>query len=183
MNNKTLTKVALRYRAVFLDVNPEDIASIDVLKDAASAAIFGAQGANGVILVTTKQGKAGKVELTYNGSMGWSNSYKRPQLLDAKQYMAIIDEYTFNTSGKKLEWEGWVPAGVLQNVADGWTGTDWWDVFMNKNAKQQNHALTLTGGSDKSKFLMSYTYTDNKGIMGGDVASYYNRHTMRHTNQ
>jgi TonB-linked SusC/RagA family outer membrane protein len=161
------------------NINPNDIESIDVLKDAASAAIFGAQGANGVILVTTKQGKAGKVELTYNGSMGWSNSYKRPQLLDAKQYMAIIDEYTFNTSGKKLEWEGWVPADILQKVADGWTGTDWWDVFMNKNAKQQNHALTLTGGSDKSKFLMSYTYTDNKGIMGGDVASYYNRHTMR----
>ena len=79
------------------DINPADIESIDVLKDAASAAIYGARAANGVILVTTKQGKAGKIEVTYNGSMGWSNAYKRPQLLDAKQYMTIIDEYTFNT--------------------------------------------------------------------------------------
>ena len=77
-------------------INPNDIESIDVLKDAASAAIYGSRAANGVILVTTKQGKAGKVELTYNGAMGWSNVYKRPQLLNAQQYMTIYDEYNFN---------------------------------------------------------------------------------------
>ena len=79
-------------------LNPSDIESVDVLKDAASAAIYGARAANGVILVTTRQGKAGKIELSYNGAMGWSNAYKRPQLLNAKQYMTIIDEYSFNTS-------------------------------------------------------------------------------------
>ena len=66
------------------DINPADIESIDVLKDAASAAIYGARAANGVILVTTRQGKAGKVEITYNGAIGWSNAYKRPQLLNAQ---------------------------------------------------------------------------------------------------
>ena len=161
------------------DINPADIESIDVLKDAASAAIYGARAANGVILVTTKQGKAGKIELSYNGAMGWSNAYKRPQLLNAKQYMTVIDEYTFNTSGQKMDWPGFVPQDILDKVNNGWEGTDWWGAFENKNAQQQNHSVTLTGGTDRSKFAMSYTYTGNEGIMGADVASYYKRHTIR----
>ena len=163
------------------DINPNDIESIDVLKDAASAAIYGSRAANGVILVTTKQGKAGKVELTYNGAMGWSNSYKRPQLLNAQQYMTIMDEYSFNISGAKVNFADFVPQNILDKVAQGWEGTDWWGAFMNENAQQQNHSVTLTGGSDRSKFAMSYSYTDNEGIMGADQASYYNRHTIRIT--
>ena len=161
------------------DINPADIESIDILKDAASAAIYGARAANGVILVTTRQGKAGKIELSYNGAFGWSNAYKRPQLLNAQQYMNIIDEYTFNTSGQKMDWAGYVPADILDKVAKGWEGTDWWKAFENKNALQQNHSVTLTGGTDRSKFAMSYTYTGNDGIMGADRASYYKRHTIR----
>ena len=160
-------------------INPNDIESIDVLKDAASAAIYGARAANGVILVTTKQGKAGKIELSYNGAMGWSNAYKRPQLLNAQQYMTIIDEYTFNTSGQKLDWAGFVPSDILGRVNSGWEGTDWWGAFENKNAVQQNHSVTLTGGTDRSKFAMSYTYTGNEGIMGAEKASNYTRHTIR----
>ena len=160
-------------------INPADIESIDVLKDAASAAIYGARGANGVILVTTKQGKVGKIELSYNGSMGWSNAYKRPQLLNAQQYMTIMDEYSFNTSGQKCDFSAYIPQNVLDKVAEGWTGTDWWGAFENENAIQQNHSVTLTGGSDRSKFALSYTYTSNEGIMGADVASYYKRNTIR----
>ena len=173
-------------------INPNDIESIDILKDAASAAIYGARAANGVILVTTRQGKAGKVEITYNGAFGWSNAYKRPQLLNAQQYMTIMDEYTFNTSGQKMNWQGFVPNAtempdiqerglidILDKVKNGWEGTDWWGAFENKNALQQNHSVTLTGGSDRSKFAMSYTYTGNEGIMGADQASYYKRHTIR----
>lgn len=160
-------------------INPADIESIDVLKDAASAAIYGARGANGVILVTTKQGKVGKVELTYNGSIGWSNAYKRPQLLNAQQYMTIMDEYSFNTSGQKCDFSAYIPQNVLDKVAEGWTGTDWWGAFENENAVQQNHSVTLTGGSDRSKFALSFTNTSNEGIMGADVASYYKRNTLR----
>ena len=161
------------------DINPADIESIDVLKDAASAAIYGARAANGVILVTTKQGKAGKIEISYNGAVGWSNAYKRPQLLNAQQFMTIIDEYTFNTSGQKMDWAGFIPQDVITKVNSGWSGTDWWGKFENKNAVQQNHSVTLTGGTDRSKFAMSYTYTGNEGIMGADQASYYKRHTIR----
>ena len=161
------------------DINPADIESIDILKDAASAAIYGARAANGVILVTTKQGKAGKIELTYNGAFGWSNAYKRPQLLNAQQYMTIMDEYTFNTSGQKMDWAGFVPEDILKRVENGWEGTDWWAAFENENAQQQNHSVTLTGGTDRSKFAASYTFTSNEGIMGADRASYYKRHTIR----
>ena len=108
------------------DINPADIETIDVLKDAASAAIYGARAAHGVILVTTKQAKAGKIEISYNGAMGWSNAYKRPQLLNASQFMTILDEYTFNTSGAKMDWSGYVPQDIITKVNSGWSGTDWW---------------------------------------------------------
>ena len=160
-------------------INPADIESIDILKDAASAAIYGSRAANGVILVTTKQGKAGKMEISYNGAIGWSNVYKRPQMLNAQQFMTIMDEYSFNTSGQKVNFADFVPQSIINRVADGWQGTDWWGEFENKNALQQNHSVTLTGGSDRSKFAMSYTYTGNEGIMGANRASYYKRHTIR----
>ena len=160
-------------------INPNDIESIDVLKDAASAAIYGSRAANGVILVTTKQGREGKIELTYNGAIGWSNVAKRPQLLNAQQFMTIMDEYNWNTTGALTDFSAYVPADILAKVAGGWEGTDWWDAFVNKNALQQNHSATLTGGTDRSKFMMSYTYTGNEGIMGADRASYYKRHTIR----
>ena len=140
---------------------------------------YGARAANGVILVTTKQGKAGKIEISYNGAMGWSNAYKRPQLLNASQFMTILDEYTFNTSGAKMDWAGFVPQDIITKVNSGWSGTDWWGKFENKNALQNNHSITLTGGTDMSKFNMSYTYTGNEGIMGASEASYYKRHTIR----
>jgi TonB-linked SusC/RagA family outer membrane protein len=160
-------------------INPADIESIDILKDAASAAIYGSRAANGVILVTTKQGKAGKMEISYNGAIGWSNVYKRPQMLNAQQFMTIMDEYSFNTSGQKVNFADFVPQSIIDRVANGWQGTDWWGEFENKNALQQNHSVTLTGGSDRSKFAMSYTYTGNEGIMGANRASYYKRHTIR----
>ena len=158
-------------------INPADIESIDILKDAASAAIYGSRAANGVILVTTKQGKAGKMEISYNGAMGWSNVYKRPQMLNAQQFMTIMDEYSFNTSGQKVNFADFVPKSILDKVAGGWEGTDWWGEFENKNAVQHNHSVTLTGGTDRSKFAMSYTYTGNEGVMGADQASYYKLRT------
>ena len=93
--------------------------------------------------------------------------------------MTVMNEYSFNTSGSGLDFGAYVPADILNKVSSGWEGTDWWDVFTNKNALQQNHSVTLTGGNDLSKFVMSYTYTGNEGIMGADMASYYKRHTIR----
>ena len=106
-------------------LNPNDIESIDVLKDAASAAIYGARAANGVILVTTKQGKAGKIQLQYDGFVGWSNAYKVPGLVTAQQYMQLINETNFNTYGTATNWSSIVPQNILDKVNAGWEGTDW----------------------------------------------------------
>ena len=160
-------------------LNPNDIESIDVLKDAASAAIYGARAANGVILVTTKQGKAGKIQVQYDGFVGWSNAYKVPGTVNAKQYMQIINETNFNTYGTATNWSSLVPQEILNKVNQGWEGTDWFKEYENKNALQFSHAVTLTGGSDRSKFSMSVNYSSNEGIMGGDNASNYKRYGGR----
>ena len=160
-------------------LNPNDIESIDVLKDAASAAIYGARAANGVILVTTKQGKAGKVSVQYDGFVGISNPYKRPALLNAQEYMQIINETNFNTYGTATNWSSLVPASILNKINNGWEGEDWFEQYRNKNAFQQSHAATITGGTDRSKFALSVNYSTNEGIMGGDVASNYKRYGGR----
>ncbi|MBQ6750023.1 MAG: SusC/RagA family TonB-linked outer membrane protein [Bacteroidaceae bacterium] len=166
-------------------LNPNDIERIDVLKDAASAAIYGARAANGVILVTTKQGKEGKLSLQYDGYVGWSNAYKRPATLGAQDYMKVINETSVNTTGKVVDWASMMPAEIYQkingtwnpaagtteqypNIQNGWNGTDWWKTYENKNAVQTSHAVSLTGGTDRSKFAMGVNYSSNEGVMGGD---------------
>ena len=160
-------------------INPNDIESIDVLKDAASAAIYGSRAANGVILVTTKQGKEGKISITYDGFVGWSNAYRKPGLLNAQQYMEVINETNFNTYGTALNWSAMVPQAILDKVNNGWKGTDWFDVYRNKNAFQHSHAVTVNGGSDRSKFSISVNYSDQEGILGGSNASNYRRYGGR----
>ena len=160
-------------------LNPNDIESIDVLKDAASAAIYGARAANGVILVTTKQGKAGALAVEYDGYVGWSNAYKVPAMVNAQQYMQIINETNFNTYGNATNWSSIVPQSILDKVNQGWEGTDWFKEYENKNALQFSHAVTLSGGSERSKFSMSLNYSSNEGIMGGDNASSYKRYGGR----
>ena len=160
-------------------LNTNEIESIDVLKDAASAAIYGVAAANGVILVTTKQGKAGKIQASYDAYFGWSNPAKRPATLNAQEYMQIVNEVNFNTYGTTTNWSSLVPQDILDAVANGWEGTDWFEEYRNKNAFQTNHSFNLTGGNDRSKFSFSLGYTTNEGTMGADNASNYKRYTGR----
>ncbi|MDE5870743.1 MAG: TonB-dependent receptor [Muribaculaceae bacterium] len=160
-------------------LNPNDIESIDVLKDAASAAIYGARAANGVILVTTKQGKEGKVSITYDGFVGWSNPYRQPGSLNAQQYMQVVNETNFNTYGNPTNWASLVPQSILDRLNNGWQGEDWFDIYRNKNAFQQSHAVTLAGGGERSKFSISVNYSDQEGTLGRDNASDYKRYGGR----
>lgn len=140
-------------------LNPADIERIDVLKDAASCAIYGSSGANGVILITTKQGKVGKVSVSYDGNIGWANIYKMPDMLNAKEYMAVMDQVAYNNGGQPYDWSKFVDADLLtayQN--DTSPGTDWVKEFRNKNAVVTNHALNVTGGSEFSKFSTGIGY-------------------------
>lgn len=160
-------------------LNPADIESVDVLKDAASAAIYGSRAANGVILVTTKQGKMGKLEISYDGYVGWQNVYKMPNLLTAREYMAVQDEVMFNEGQTMNNWESLLGARVYGMVQDGWKGTDWFDAIREKDAVTQNHAINLMGGNEMSKFSMGFSYTNQDGILGKPFASSYDRYTAR----
>ncbi len=161
------------------NLNPSDIESIDVLKDAASAAIYGSRAANGVILVTTKQGKSGKVQVTYDGYYGVQNVYKMASLLNAKQYCAIMDEVNYNEGRAANDWKT-ILGSKYQSVMDGtWKGTNWLDEARNVDAPTQSHSLNIVGGNDISKFSMGVGYTSQEGILGKPVASDYQRTTVR----
>ena len=151
-------------------INPSDIESIEVLKDAASGAIYGARAANGVILVTTKKGKMGKTTVSYNFSQGWQTAWKHRDVLDATGYMVMQNE-------------GLVNAGQAPKYADPYnvtTNTDWQDLLFNDNAPVQNPELTLSGATEKVNYYFSLGYYDQEGIVGGNYGhSNYNRLTLR----
>ncbi len=159
-------------------LNPSDIESIDVLKDAASSAIYGARAANGVILVTTKQGKSGKIQVSYDGYYGIQNPYKVPPSLTASEYMLIQDEINYNEGLAAYDWATMIP-DLYNKVQKGWEGTNWLKEIENSNAPTQNHALNLAGGNDVSKFSMGLSYATQEGIYGSPVEPYYDRITAR----
>jgi len=157
-------------------LNPSDIESIDILKDAASAAIYGARAANGVVLVTTKQGRAGKLNVSFDGYIGWQNVYKKPELLNAQQYVDIMNEAHAN-DGKTIDWEKLVPD--WDRIQNGWEGPQWFESALNKNALIQNYALNVNGGSEQSVFSFGVSYTGQDGTIGKPVAPNYERTTVR----
>ena len=160
-------------------LNPSDIASVDILKDAASAAIYGSRAANGVVLVTTKQGQAGKLTVSYDAYAGWQNPYKMPSLLNAKEYMTIMNEVRFNEGQSPYDWAALIPKQYEQIQAGTWNGTNWLEEIRNDNALTQNHAFNLTGGNDQSKFSLGYSFTDQAGIFGAPVEPNFSRNNFR----
>lgn len=161
-------------------LNPADIERVDVLKDAASCAIYGARAANGVIMVTTKQGKAGKIQVSYDGYVGWQNLYKKPRMLTAKQYMEVMDQLAFNNGNEVYDWSKFINADLLKAYQDGTNpGTDWLAELRNKNAVTTSHAINIAGGSELSKFSIGTGYQYQDGIFGGPVKSDFRRFTFR----
>ena len=162
------------------NLNPADIERIDVLKDAASCAIYGSAAANGVIIVTTKQGSAGHIQISYDGNMGWSNIYRLPQMLTAKEYMNVMDLVRINSGDTPRDWTKYIDAGLLTDYRNGTNpGTDWIDAIRNKNAVTTNHALNVAGGTEFSKFSTGVGYQYQDGILGKPVKSDFRRFTFR----
>ena len=161
-------------------VNPNDIETMQVLKDAAATAIYGARGANGVVLVTTKQAKAGKYTVTYDGFYGIQNVQRMPEMLDAKQYMDAQSMLTVNAGGAPIDWANILDPKLYASIMDGsFKGTNWLDAIRNQNAPYQNHAVNVVGGSDRTKMSMGISNTSQEGIFGYPVQSKYNRTTVR----
>ena len=162
------------------NLNPADIERIDVLKDAASCAIYGSAAANGVILVTTKQGKEGKLQISYDANIGISNVYRLPQMLTAKQYMEIQDVMQFNTGAALWNWSDYLDEDLLAAYQSGANpGTNWVEAIRNEDAITTSHALNLTGGTDRSKISLGAGYQYQDGVFGNVVKSDYRRFTFR----
>ncbi len=140
-------------------IDPNDIASMEVLKDAASAAIYGAEAGNGVILITTKKGKAGQGKITYDFQWSSQSLARVPRMLNAEQYIDYMVES--NTFTKDYLLKNW----------DGTTNTSWTDVAF-ENGQMQKHNVAFTNGSEKGNYYLSLTYLDNNGIVKGDADVY-----------
>ena len=161
------------------NLNPADIERIDVLKDAASCAIYGSAAANGVILITTKQGKQGKVTVTYDGNIGWSNIYRLPQMLTAQQYMDVQDLVRFNSGVEPRDWSQYIDADLLARYKNGYEGSNYLEAIRNKNAVTTSHSVNIAGGSEYSKFSTGIGYQYQDGILGNLVKSDFRRFTLR----
>ena len=149
--------------AVAAAINPSDIASTDVLKDASATAIYGARGANGVIIITTKQGKVGKPQLTYDGSFGISTVSKKLDMLNAYEYVKLQNEIEPARAAEKYfplyEGHQWTLddyRGIAQNNYQD-------EIF--RTAWQQNHNIRLAGGSEGIRYNASLSYYDQEGIL------------------
>ncbi len=158
---------------------PSDIESIDVLKDAASAAIYGSRAANGVILVTTKKGNLkNKPSITYDFYNGWQSVDKAPQLLNAQQYIEIIDEAYANVGKKQVDWAKEVPN--YDEIVNGTsTGTDWFNEIYNPGAQVQSHAIGVTGGTEMSTYSLGFSTFKQEGILGKQANNVYDRKNIR----
>lgn len=153
-------------------LNPTDIQSVEILKDAASAAIYGARAANGVILVTTKSGVSGKTNITYDFTYGLQNPWKKRSVLNATEYMTLMNEVAVN--------DGNAPKYLPEQIASAGKGTDWQDETFNYDAPVQSHQVSVNGGSDKIVYFLSLGYFDQEGIVGGNYGkSNYNRWSLR----
>ncbi|MCG8700940.1 MAG: TonB-dependent receptor, partial [Bacteroidales bacterium] len=149
-------------------LNPGDIESIDVLKDAASAAIYGSRAANGVVLITTKSGSKGKMNITYSGYQGYQNATKKLDLLNAHQYRELMNEGARNSGQTEPFDLNEIPAH----------STNWVDELFQTNVPIFNHELSVTGGSEKSSFASSFSYFSQQGVIGGEQ-SQFDRITAR----
>ena len=154
-------------------INPADIESVEVLKDAASAAIYGARGANGVILVTTRQGAQGNSVISYNAFYGIQNPWRMPSVLNATQYALIMNEMNMNMGN----------APVYEDPYAFGEGTNWVREVFNRNAPVLDHQLSVAGGNERSNYFLSGSYFYQEGIIGGNYNhSNYGRVTVRANN-
>ena len=157
-----------------VDIN--DIESIDIMKDASATAIYGARGSNGVILITTKSGKAGKTEVSYNGYVSFDRLGKKLDLLGVEDYV----KYQYEFQQLRDNMDNWASIfGGSINDADFYTGAysrihndyanregiDWQDEVFGNTGITQNHNVNISGGSEKTRYMLSYNYTGEDGIM------------------
>ena len=166
-------------------LNPDDIESIDIMKDAASSAIYGARASAGVVLVTTKQGQKGRVTVTYNGYLG----IQQPRLngvhaVGAAEYLDLLDR-SFVDSGTQQPGEHYFNLDLVMPVQKQWMekglwdGTDWLKEGINKNAPTSNHSVNINGGNDLIRYALGLSKSYTEGTLGAPKHTFYDRTTVR----
>lgn len=138
-------------------INPADIESLEILKDASATAIYGSRGANGVILITTKSGKSEKMKVSYSGSVGIQSPSSKLDLLGAADYKSVLNALI--DAGADSE------ASRVGEIANGGAGTDWQDEVTRKNAITHEHQLSFSGGNSKTYYYSSFNYVNQEGIV------------------
>lgn len=141
-------------------INPADIESVDILKDASATAIYGSRGANGVVIITTKKGKADRSNITYQASFGTQEIQKTIDVLGAKDFAILRNEVLYDTNPTLGKFQ-YLPQSEIDLLGE---GTNWQDAAFRK-APTQNHQLTISGGSQKVQYLLSGNYFDQDGII------------------
>ena len=160
-------------------LNPDDIESVSVLKDAASSAIYGARAANGVILVTTKQGnQKEKTTVSYSGYVGFQTPTALPDLVNGREYMELANEAYIAAGFGKLYQDEAFEAYDRGDSPNDYSNTDWVKEVYKKSAMQTGHNISVRGGTEKSGYYMSYGYLDQDGLIVGDPFS-SKRHNAR----
>jgi len=145
-----------------------DIGSMEVLKDASASAIYGARGANGVVIITTKQGTKGEARLSYDGYYGIQNTSRKMDVLNASDYAMIINESLMN-AGRNSSSADWIQDEEIAGIG---SGTDWQNKIFRNNAPIQSHTLSLNGGNDQILYSTALSYFSQDGIVSEDKSSY-----------
>lgn len=159
-------------------VDPREIADISVLKDAASASIYGSRAANGVILITTKRGESGKLKVNYNGYVGWQKPTNLPEYVDGYEFMRLYNLGRTNQGLAATHTQEYMDAWQANHATnpDEYPNTDWVDETFSESGFQQHHSLQLSGGTEMARVLASLSYMDQ----GGNIPNYnYKRYNAR----
>ncbi|NSL88551.1 TonB-dependent receptor [Chitinophaga sp. Mgbs1] len=161
----------------FAELNPADIETISILKDASSAAIYGSRAANGVMLITTKRGSTGIPTISYNGYVGFQQPTRIPKQLNSLQYMQMYND-GLKSNGQAPRYSE-DDINTVRNNPDplrGLANTDWWKSTMNNTAMQTQHDLSVRGGSDKARYYVSIGYLDQNSLY---KSTNYKRYNIR----
>jgi TonB-linked SusC/RagA family outer membrane protein len=146
------------------DIDPNDIESISVLKDAASAAIYGSRAANGLILITTKAGKQGTFKVSYNGYAGWVRPTKFPDYLPSAEYAELYNEALENDGSQPMYSEEEIQKFKDGSDPDNYPNTDWLRLLFSESGFQTNHNFNFSGGSNSNTYSLSIGYLNQKGL-------------------
>ncbi len=148
-------------------INPSDIVSMEILKDASATAIYGAQGSNGVVLITTKRGKSGEAKFTYDGMVAWNHQSKRLDMMNLREFASYYNDHV--ATGQQKENNVYRDPSILG------VGTNWQDAVF-RTALQQQHQIAAQGGTDKVQYYVSGSYMDQEGTL---IGSDFRRFSLR----